>query len=147
MTNKKFKNANLIINTDYADDCEFYGERIVAKAADTFGVDGTVELIDLIEECLCDLEGVISIVYHCGNIFVTSVNDVDEFTLGSCSEGHTSLIVPIYDASEWEEDYSSLDEIVPVILEVLIQKWDALHFLTESCQSDIDFWACGESED
>ena len=54
MTNKKFKNANLIINTDYADDCEFYGERIVAKAADTFGVDDTVALIDLIEECLLD---------------------------------------------------------------------------------------------
>lgn len=71
MTNKKFKNANLIINTDYADDCDFYGEKIVAKAADTFGMDDTVALIDLIEECLLDNEGVISIVFHCGRMIVT----------------------------------------------------------------------------
>lgn len=147
MTNKKFKNANLIINTDYADDCEFYGEKIVAKAADTFGMDDTVALIDLIEECLLDNEGVISIVFHCGHMIVTRADNVDELTLGSCSEGHPSLFIPIYDASQYEEDYSSLDEIVPVIIEVLIQKWDALHFLAEPCQDDIDFWACGESED
>ena len=143
MTIKKLKNANIVINSKLAEFCEKYGKKTVAflsKPCGPFDDADIIKVIEGIESCLEEKCGVISIIYHCGQTMVGFLPEAESFTVGNCSEGHPSLVIPVYDASEYDEDVAPICDMVPEIVDTLTEKWGSLDYLMESSQDEIE-WA------
>lgn len=143
MTNKKLKNANIVINAKLAEFCEKYGKKTVAflsKPCGPFDDENVIKIIEKIESCLEEKRGVISIVCHRSQAMVDFLPEAEGFTLGICSEGHPYLVIPVYDASEYDEDVAPICDMIPEIVDTLTEKLASLDYLTESSQDDID-WA------